>query len=63
MHTECLGGTNPLDNIPGAINPDYVKDILAQVDPADGRASRFIANHICSSIDQIEAGGRGGPSH
>jgi uncharacterized protein GlcG (DUF336 family) len=39
---------NPLDNIPGAISPDYVKDILAQVDSVDSRASRFIANHIRS---------------
>jgi hypothetical protein len=44
---------DPLDNIPGGISSDYVKDILAQVDSVDGRASRFIANHVCSSIDRV----------
>src|SRR5262249_6540901 len=43
---------NTLDDIARGICPDHVKDVLAQVDSIDGRASRCIANHVSSSSDR-----------
>lgn len=38
-----------LNDRAGRIGADEVKDILAQVDPVNGCAARFVANHLSSS--------------